>query len=104
MTRLARKNMISMSTKRRAVRIERRKSLRRVKKPLLTAATKQMRLERGNRLLNDLKNRGNRIVIFSDEKTSTVDPVVNKRNDRIVSFGQDISELQNLSKPNIWPL
>ena len=51
---------------------------------------KQKRLERGNRLHNDQKNHGNRIVIFSDEKTFTVDPVVNKQNDRIVSFGQNI--------------
>ena len=58
---------------------------------------KQKRLERGNRLINDLKNHGNRIVIFSHEKTFSVDPVVNKQNDRIVSFGQDISELRNVS-------
>ena len=57
---------------------------------------KQKHLERSNRLLNDLKNHGNRIVIFSD-KTFIVDPVVNKQNDRIVSFGQDISELRNMS-------
>ena len=74
---------------RRAVKIEGGKSLKRVKKPLLTAAMKQKRLQRGNRLLNDLKNRGNRIVIFSD-KTFTVDLVVNKQNDRIVSYGQVI--------------
>ena len=58
---------------------------------------KQKRPERGNRLLNDLKNHGNRIVIFSDKKTFTAVPVVNKQNDRIVSFGQDISELRNVS-------
>ena len=58
---------------------------------------KQKRLERGKRLLNDLKNHGNRIVVFSDEKTFTVDPVVNKQNDCIVSFGQDTSELRNVS-------
>ena len=66
------------------------RSLKRVKKPLLTAATKQKRLERGNRLLNDLKNHENRIVFFSDEKTFRVDPVVNKQNDRIVSFGRNL--------------
>ena len=46
---------------------------------------KQKSLERGNRLLNDLRNHVNRIVIFSDEKTFTVDPVLNKQNDRIVT-------------------
>ena len=76
---------------------EGRKNIKRVKKTLLTAAMKQKRLERGNRILNDLKNHGNRIVIFSDEKTFTVDPVVNKQNDRIASFGQDIFELRNVS-------
>ena len=74
---------------RRAVKIEGRKSLKRVKKPLLAAAMKQKRLERSNRLLTDLQNHGNRIVIFSDEKTFTVDPVVNKRNDRIVVAYKD---------------
>ena len=50
-----------------------------------------------NYLLNDLEIHGNRIVIFSDVKTFTVDPVVNKQNDYIINFGQDISELQNAS-------
>ena len=93
MTRLARKKKISVSIVRWAVKIEGGKSF--IKKPLLTAAMKQKRLDRGNRLLNDLKNHGNRIVIFSDEKTFTVDTVVNKQNDHIFSFGQDISELRN---------
>ena len=93
MTRPARKKKISVSTVSRAVKIEGGKSLQRVKKPLLTAAMKLKRLERGNRLLNDLKNLGNRVVIFSDEKTFTVGAVVNKRNDRIVSLGRDISEV-----------
>ncbi|KAF2361093.1 Immunoglobulin V-set domain [Trinorchestia longiramus] len=34
----------------------------------------------------------------SDEKTFSVDPLVNKQNDRIVSFSQGISELRNGSK------
>ena len=37
------------------------------------------------------------LSFFSDEKPFTVDPVVNKQNARIVSFGQDISELRNVS-------
>ena len=82
-TRLAKKKKISVSTVRRAVKVEKGKSLKCVKKPLLTAAMKQKHLQRGNRLLNDLKNHWNLIVIFSNEKTFTVDPVVNKQNDRI---------------------
>ena len=86
MTRLARKKKISVSTLRRAVKIEGGKSSKRVRiLCYIAAAMKQSRLERGNRLLNDLKNHGNWIVIFSDEWTFTVDPVVNKQNDRIVS-------------------
>ncbi|KAF2353956.1 hypothetical protein FHG87_015290 [Trinorchestia longiramus] len=34
---------------------------------------------------------------LSDEKTVSVDPLVTKQNDLIVSFGQDISELRNVS-------
>ena len=30
------------------------------------------------------------LLFFSDEKTFTVDPVVDKQNNRIVSFGQDL--------------
>ena len=69
MTRLARKRKISLSTVKRAVKIEEGKSLKRVKKPMLAAAMKQKRLERGNRL-NDLNNHGNRIVFFSDDRRS----------------------------------
>lgn len=98
MTHLARKKKISVSTVRRAVKIEMGKNLKRAKKPLLTAAMKQKRFERCNHILNDLKNHGDRIVIFSDEMTFTVDSVMNKQNDRIVSFGQNISELQIVSK------
>ena len=47
--------------------------------------------ERCTSLLNYLKSHGNQVIIFSDEKTFTTDPVINKQNDRVVSFGQDIS-------------
>ena len=47
--------------------------------------------KRCTRLLNNLKSNGNRVIFFSDEKTFTVDPAINKQNDRVVSFGQDIS-------------
>ncbi|KAF2358831.1 hypothetical protein FHG87_010412 [Trinorchestia longiramus] len=57
---------------------------------------KQKRFEQSKRLINDLKNHGNQVVIFSDEKTFSVDPLVNKKNNCMVSFGQDISELRNV--------
>ena len=97
MTQLAKKQRISVSTVSRAVKHEGGKSLKMIRKPLLTSAMKLKRLERSKRLLNDMKNHGNRILIFSDEKTFTVDPVVNKQNDRVVSFGQDVSEVRNIS-------
>lgn len=97
MTQLAKKKRISVSTVSRAVKHEGGKSLKMMRKPLLTSAMKQKRLERAKRLRNDMKNCGNRIVIFSDEKTFTVDPVVNKQNDRVVSYGKDVSEVRNTS-------
>ena len=81
----------------RAVKSERGKSLRRLKKPLLSTAMVQKRRERYRHLPNDFKTHGNWIIIFSDEKTFTVDPVVNKQNERVVSFGKDISEVCNVS-------
>ena len=39
----------------------------------------------------------NHIIIFSDGKTFTVNPVINKQNDCVVSFGQDVSEIRNVS-------
>ena len=41
--------------------------------------------ERCRRLLNDFKSHGNWIIIVSDEKTFTVDPVMNKQNERVFS-------------------
>ena len=46
----------------------------------------QKRLEKSNCLLNDLKNNGNRILIFSNEKTFTIVPIFSKKADRVVSF------------------
>ena len=96
MTHLASKGN-SVSTVRRAIKIEGGKSLKMARKHLLTVGIKQKRLECSKKLLNNIKNHGNRIIIFSDEKTFTVDPVVNKQNDRAVSFGQDVSEVRNVS-------
>lgn len=97
MTEFARKKKISVATVSRAVKEEGGKSLKHVPKPLLTNRMREQRQERSRRLLNDLKSHGNRVLIFSDEKTFTVDPVINKQNDRVVSFGQDVSKVRYVS-------
>ena len=57
----------------------------------------QKRLERSTRFFNDMKNHGNRILVFSDEKRFTDDPVFSNQNDRVATFGKDISEILKLS-------
>ena len=94
MTELAKKKKISVATVSRAVENEGAKSLWRVKRPLLNQATQQKRRERCGRLLNDLKHHGNRIIIFYDEKTFTVDPVINKQNYRVVGFDKSIFDVR----------
>ena len=74
------------------------KILRNSRKLLLSAALVQKRLERITRLLNDLKNYWNQIPIFFNEKTFTVDPVFNKRKNRVVTFSNDGSEHSRVSK------
>ena len=91
MSELAKKKKISKLTISRADRSQSGKSLKRLKKPLLTNGMIFKQKTRCKKLLNDIKSCGNRIIFFSDEKTFTVDPVINKQNDRVVSFGQDIS-------------
>ncbi|QQP56069.1 Putative transposable element [Caligus rogercresseyi] len=64
-------------------------SLVRVERPLLTERIKAVHLQRCQALLNNLKSAtAGRVIIFSDEKTWTVDPVRNRRNDRYLSFGK----------------
>ena len=85
------KKKISVATVSRAVKSEGGKSLKLLKRPLLTSTMVKKRQKICTRRINDLKSHGNRVIIFSDEKTFTVDPVINKQNDRVLSFGQDIS-------------
>ena len=61
---------ISVSTVSRVVKKMRGKRRRRSRKPLLNGAMVQKRLERSTRLLNDLKNHGNLILIFPMRKLS----------------------------------
>ena len=64
------------------------RSLRRVKIPLLSARHREMRLDHCTKLINNLKSgAAGRIVFFSDEKTFTVEPYVNRQNDRWVQLG-----------------
>ena len=44
------------------------------------------------------ENYGNRILIFFDEYIVTVDPVFNKKNDRVVPFDNNISEHRRVSR------
>lgn len=47
--------------------------------------------------MNDLKSHGNQILIFFDKKAFMVHQVFNKKNDRVVRFGKDISEIRIVS-------
>ena len=75
----------------------RRINLRRFKKQPLSAAIVQKSLEKSTRLQNDLKSHENRMLIISYEKTFTVDPVFNKQTNRVVAFGNDVSEQRRVS-------
>lgn len=97
MSELAKKKRVSVATISRAVKKEGGKSLRCVQRPLLTERMREQRLLRCRRLLNDLKSHSNRLIIFSDEKVFTVDPVLNKQNDRVISFEQGVSKLRCVS-------
>ena len=63
---------------------------------LLTSVMKQIRLERSKLLRIDMKIHGNLIPIYSDEKTFTVDPVINKQNHRVVQFGLHVPEIRKI--------
>ena len=102
MTELAKKK-IFVPTVSRVVKNEGGKSLRHVKRLLLYQVTQQKRHERCGRL-SDLKHHGNRIIIFSDEKTFTVDPVINKQNDRVVGFDKSIFDVRCVSITKYPPL
>ncbi len=68
------------------------KSLVMLERPLLTLGIKETHLQRCQALLNNLKSaKANWVIIFSDEKTWTVDQVRNSQNDRFMAFG-DIND------------
>ena len=91
MIRLAQKKKVSVFTMFRMVTKMGGKSLRLSRKLSLSAVMVQKPLEKSPPFLNDTKNHGNRILICSDEKNFTVDLVFNKQNNRVVTFGNDVS-------------
>ena len=89
---------VAPSTVCRSVKKAGGKSLVRVERPLLTPSMKETHLLRCKALLNDVKKaKKNRVIIFSDEKTWTVDPVRNRRNDRYLSFGNVDESVRTLT-------
>ncbi len=72
------------------------KSLVMVERPLLTPDMKNKQLHRCQGLLNNIKSTSGR-VIFSDEKTWTVDPVHNHRNDHYIALGKVDDALRTIT-------
>ena len=83
--KLAKEAGISKTTMQRLVKDDLKCSSRaRVKRHLVTDRIKQLRLERSKRLVSSLKKK-HTIIVFSDEKMFTIDPVSNTRTDRFIS-------------------
>ena len=97
MAEFAKKKSVARSTVSNAIKAAGGKSKRYVERPLLTQGQQDLRLERCQRLLNDLKRSCDRVIFFSDEKTFTVDPVINRQNDRVICFEDTPDELRYTS-------
>ena len=62
-------------------------------------AIRAKHIEHCQMLVNDLKLApAGKVVIFSDRKTWTIDPVRNKGNDRYLSLGEEDESARTLSK------
>ena len=96
MTFLAKKK-VSVTSVYRAVKKAGGKTLRHVERPLLTQRQREVQLERCKVLLNSLKHNGGRIVIFSDEKTFTVDPVINKQHNQVICLEKSEYSIWNVT-------
>ena len=98
---LAKKHKVHEKTVRNSLEKLGKKSVVRPLRHLLTERTKQLRLERGKRLLNKLKRSSSSTVkIFSDKKIFTVDQVYNRRNDRqIINMGDVGSPVSRTKHP-----
>lgn len=64
------------------------KSYTRTPRHLLTWSMKARRLERCKKILIYLKRNKSTMKIFSDEKTFTVDTILNRRNDRCIAHSK----------------
>ena len=70
-----------------------------MERPLLTPVIRAKSVERCQMLVYDLKSApAGRAIIFSDEKTRTIDPVRNRRNDRYLSLGEEDESARTFSK------
>ena len=88
-----------MATVRQAVAKLGSKSCVIMERPLLMPAIHAKYLKHCQLLINDLKSAlAERIIIFSDEKTWTVDPVRNRRNNHYVSLGEENESTHTLSQ------
>jgi hypothetical protein len=97
----AKKHKVHEKTIRKSLKILGKKSVVQPLRHLLTERTKQLRLERGQQLLNRLKRTPSSTVkIFSDKKVFTVDQVYNRRNDRqIVNLGEQGTPVSRTKHP-----
>ncbi|XP_040563657.1 uncharacterized protein [Lepeophtheirus salmonis] len=87
MTKVAEDMNVHKATISRAVKEVGGRSLRMIERPLLSQLQRDKRLKRCKVMLNDIKHApASRIIIFSDEKNFTVDPVFNRSSDRVVAF------------------
>ena len=60
---------------------------------LISAASKQKRLDREKKMLEEIQNAADKVIIWSDEKMFTVQSVVNSQNDRVYAArAEDLPE------------
>lgn len=86
MRKMARELHISVNSVRTIVRRKLRMYPYRIQRVhMLTERMKAQRLQRCKKLLKRFANGTHRAIVFSDEKVFTLDPVVNRQNDRILS-------------------
>ncbi len=94
---------VSEATIRRNMKKVDGKSLVRVERLLLTKRIKETHLQHCQALQNNLKGVAPHCIIISDEKTWTVDPVRNHRNDCYLSFGSKINvSVRTLTMTKHW--
>lgn len=81
---MARELGVNEKSVRKAVKLLGARSLARTKRFLLTESLKASRLARAKKILSMLKKKSP-VILFTDEKYFTVNPVSNSRHDRLVS-------------------